>query len=183
MVTAFVALLRGINVGGRNPVAMPDLADCFRAAGFGDVGTYLQSGNVVFTAASGRADALEADVGRLLTARFGFDIPTVVRSREQFAGVIAAAPPDHGSDDRRSDVMFLKPPLTAQEVLAQMPELRADVDAVAPGPGVVYFSRDAKLATKTRIQRFMSMPVFQQITMRSWSTTTRLATLLAGLPE
>lgn len=181
--TAYVALLRGINVGGRNPVAMPDLAECFRGAGFGDVGTYLQSGNVVFSAARRPADALAADVEGLLTGRFGVDIPTVVRSREQLARIIAAAPPDHGSDDRRSDVMFLKPPLTAKAVLAQMPELRAGVDAVAPGPGVVYFSRDAQLATKTRIQRFMSMPVFQQITVRSWGTATRLAALLADLPD
>ena len=48
--SSFVALLRGINVGGKNLIRMPDLAECFRNAGYGDVRTYLQSGNVLFTA-------------------------------------------------------------------------------------------------------------------------------------
>jgi uncharacterized protein (DUF1697 family) len=63
-------------------------------------------------------------------------------------------------------------------VLAQLPELRESVDAVAPGPGAIYFSRVAARATKTRITRLMAMPLFQQMTMRSWRTTTRLLELL-----
>ena len=61
-----------------------------------------------------------------------------------------------------------------------MPELREGVDSVAPGPGAIYFSRVAAQATKTRITRLMSMPVFQQMTVRSWRTTTRLLELLDG---
>jgi len=55
-----------------------------------------------------------------------------------------------------------------------MPELREGVDSVAPGPGAVYFSRVAARATKTRIQQFMAMPIFQQMTVRTWRTCTRL---------
>ena len=91
---------------------------------------------------------------------------------------VAAAPPDHSSGALRSEVFFLKHPLTAREVLAQMPELREGVDAVAPGPGVVYFSRVAAEARRTRITRLMGMPVFRQMTVRSWRTTTRLLELL-----
>ena len=74
----------------------------------------------------------------------------------------------------RSDVFFLKGPLTAEEALAHLPELRGGVDSVAPGPGAIYFSRVAAKATKTRIQRFMAMPVFQQMTVRTWRTCTGL---------
>lgn len=175
---SFVALLRGINVGGKNLIGMPALADCFRSAGYEDVRTYLQSGNVLFTAHPGHGEDLEEALERRLRERFDMAIPVIVRSRDQFAATIAAAPPDHGSKQLRSEVFFLKHPLTAEEVLAQLPELREGVDSVAPGPGAVYFSRLAALATKTRITRLMTMPVFQQMTVRSWRTSTRLLELL-----
>lgn len=176
----FVALLRGINVGGRNPVAMPDLVDCLEAAGFADVRTHLASGNVLFSARGDRTSEakLEAAVETALRERFGFEIPTVVRSRDAFAATIEQAPADHGSDSLRSDVFFLKAPLTTAEVLAEMPELREGVDSIAPGPGALYFSRVKARATKSRIQKLMAMPVFTQMTVRSWKTATRLLELL-----
>ncbi len=173
-----VALLRGINVGGKNLIRMPALVECFSEAGYGPVKTVLQSGNILFTARPPSGLGLEAALERVLVERFEVPIMAVVRSRAEWAATIAAAPPDHGSKKLRSDVFFLKHPLTAGAVLEQMPELREGVDAVAAGPGAVYFSRVAAQATKTRITRFMSMPVFQQITVRSWGTTIRVMDLL-----
>jgi uncharacterized protein (DUF1697 family) len=178
---AFLALLRGINVGGKNLIAMPALAECFRESGYEDVRTYLQSGNVLFRGKPERGPKLEDALERMLQRQFDVPIPVVVRSREELAATIAAAPANHGSDQLRSEVFFLKHPLTAEEVLAQMPPLREGVDSVAPGPGACYFSRVAAQATKTRITRFMSMPIFQQMTVRSWRTTSRLATMLEEL--
>jgi len=176
---SFVALLRGINVGGKNLISMPDLAECFRGAGYSDVRTYLQSGNVLLTAHPGNGTSeLEDALERMLEQRFGVPIPTIVRSHDEFAATIASAPADLGSKELRSEVFFLKHPLTAEEVLAQLPELREGVDSVAPGPGAFYFSRVAALATKTRITRLMSLPIFQQMTVRSWRTSTRLLEML-----
>jgi uncharacterized protein (DUF1697 family) len=171
---SFVALLRGINVGGRNPIRMPELVACFRDAGYEDVSTYLQSGNVLFRAHGTKGPKLEAEVEASLEQRFGMPLVVVIRSRDELARTIEAAPADHGSPKLRSDVFFLKHPLTAEEALAEMPELREGVDAVAPGPGAIYFSRVAATATKTRIQRFMALPVLQQITVRTWRTSVRL---------
>jgi uncharacterized protein (DUF1697 family) len=177
MTGSYVALLRGINVGGRNPIRMPELVECFSDAGYGDVSTYLQSGNVLFSAGgSGRKSRpkLEGAVEAMLEERFGMPLLVVIRSRDELAQTIDAAPADHGSPKLRSDIFFLKHPLTAEEALAEMPELRDGVDAVAPGPGALYFSRVAATATKTRIQKFMAMPVFQQVTVRTWGTCTKL---------
>ena len=171
---SYVALLRGINVGGRNLIRMPDLADSFRDAGYGDVSTYLQSGNVLFSANRKKGPKLEAEVEAMLEERFGMPLLVVIRSRDELAQTIDAAPANHGSPKLRSDIFFLKHPLTAEEALAEMPELREDVDSVAPGPGAIYFSRVAARATKTRIQKFMAMPVFQQMTVRTWGTSIRL---------
>ena len=73
----YVALLRGINVGGRNKVPMADLREAFESAGYGDVGTYIQSGNVVFSASTSQA-ALEGALEPMLEARFG--VPLVLQT-------------------------------------------------------------------------------------------------------
>lgn len=175
---SFVALLRGINVGGKNLIRMPDLAACFRDDGYRDVRTYIQSGNVLFRADHTAGREIESALERTLEKRFDMPILVVIRSRDELAETVTAAPADHGSGDLRSDVIFLKHPLTAEEAHAQFPELRAGVDSVALGPGAIYFSRVAAQASKTRITRLMGLPVYQQMTIRSWRTTTRLLEML-----
>jgi len=173
-----VALLRGINVGGKNLLRMPDLAACFRDAGHRDVRTFIQSGNVLFTPDPAAGPELEDALERMLLERFHIPILVVVRSRGELAATIAAAPANHGSEKLRSDVFFLKHPLTAEAVYAQLPELRQGVDSVALGPGAIYFSRVAAQASKNRITRLMSMPVYRQMTVRNWRTTTRILEML-----
>jgi len=176
---SYLALLRGINVGGKNRIGMQELVDCFRTKGYGGVRTHLQSGNVLFAAESQNGAELEAELERHLRERFAIDIPVVVRSEDELAATVAAAPAGHGSEELRSEVFFLKRPLTVESVLAQLPELREGVDSIAPGPDALYFSRLAARATETRITRLMGMPIFQQMTVRSWRTTTRLLELIA----
>ncbi|TWD83117.1 uncharacterized protein (DUF1697 family) [Kribbella amoyensis] len=175
--TSYVALLRGINVGGRNPVGMPALVECFEESGYLNVRTHLQSGNVLFDTDLTDGLELEARLDGLLSERFGISIPTVVRSKDDLAGTVANAPDGHDSEELRSEVFFLKRPLTVEAAMQQMPELREGVDSITPGADVLYFSRVAAQARKTRITRFMSLPVFRQMTVRSWRTTTRLLEL------
>lgn len=176
--TAFVALLRGVNVGGKNLVAMSDVSACFKEAGHTNVRTHGQSGNVLFESEHAGGPALEREIEELLHQRFGIPILVVIRSDEQLAATVAEAPADHGSDRLRSEVFFLKHPLTADDAFARLPELRADVDSMAIGPEALYFSRVAAQATKTRVQRVLAMPMFQQMTVRTWRVTTRLLELL-----
>lgn len=178
--TSYVALLRGVNVGGRNAVRMPELVAYVQELGLAGATTLLQSGNVVFSAADTDPPTLEGLLSAALEERFGFAVPTLVRSHEELAATVAGAPAGHGSPDLRSEVFFLDRTLSAEEVVAGLPPLRDGVDAVASGPGAFYFSRVAALATKTRITRVMALPVFRSMTVRSWATTTRL---LARLDE
>ena len=177
---SYVALLRGINVGGKNLIRMPELAAAFADAGYGDVRTHQQSGNVLFTSKPVTSPKLEAAIEGMLEKRFGIPVLVLIRSRDELAKTIGDAPADHGSKELRSEVIFLKRPLTAAKVMGELPELREGVDAIAPGPGALYFSRVAARATKTRIQLLLAMPIFKQMTMRTWSTTTRLLELLDG---
>jgi uncharacterized protein (DUF1697 family) len=174
----YVALLRGINVGGKNMVSMKSLVECFSAAGYGDVRTYIQSGNVMFAADSSSSAELEDAIERMLQQRFDTEILTVVRSRDELAATIAAAPSDHGSEDLLSDVLFLKRPFTAAEAMVQLPELNENVDSIGPGPDALYFSRTVADSSKSRIDRLRSKRLSQRMTVRNWRTTKRLLELL-----
>jgi uncharacterized protein (DUF1697 family) len=92
-----VALLRGINVGGKHVVPMAKLVELFTRAGAASVRTYIQSGNVVFAAPIGRASTIVADVEAAIARTFGFPAPIVVRSADELAAIVAdpiLGPPD-----------------------------------------------------------------------------------------
>ncbi len=86
-----IVLLRGINVGGRNRVAMPALREALTDAGMSGVTTYLQSGNVVLDSRSS-ATELTAECERVIAERFGLDVAVVVRTRSQLAKVVEHDP-------------------------------------------------------------------------------------------
>ena len=174
----YVALLRGINVGGRNKVAMADLRQAFDDAGYAAVRTYIQSGNVLFESVGARR-SLEDDVERLLEERFGTPLVVVVRSRDQLRGIVERAPDGFGAAPGtfHSDVLFLKAPLTPRQAL-RVVQLREGVDEAWAGSGVVYFARRSALRTKSKMSSIVGTPEYQRMTIRSWATTTALLGLL-----
>jgi len=180
--TRYVALLRGINVGGRNPVPMTDLRDAFEDAGHGGVRTYIQSGNVLFASSAPRT-TLDADVEKMLERRFGYPLVVVVRSHSQLRSIVHQAPAGFGAkpQEYHSDAIFLRSPLTASKVM-KMLELRDGVDRAWPGSGVVYFERLSAERTKSRMSRIVGQPEYALMTIRSWATTTKLLDLLDGDP-
>jgi uncharacterized protein (DUF1697 family) len=178
-VTRYVALLRGINVGGKNLIRMPDLRACFEAGGFEDVTTYIQSGNVLFRTVRSSSAALADRIERMLTDRFGYPASVVLRSQAQMRAVVEGAPEGYGDDPAtyRYDVIFLKAPLIAREALRRVP-VRPDVDEVYAGRGVLYHSRLIARAAQSRLSRVVSMPIYQSMTIRNWNTTTRLLRMM-----
>jgi uncharacterized protein (DUF1697 family) len=175
-VARYVALLRGINLGPKRRVGMKELRAALEKAGYEDVGTLVQSGNVVLTSTSA-ARALERDLADLLAAEFGFDIPVVVRTRDELAQVIARDPfSDVADDPRRYQVTFL----SGKPVPSGVAELEgADVapeqvvvqgrEVYAWHPGGVGRSELAKLITDRRLG--------VQATARNWRTITKLLEL------
>ncbi len=175
-----MALLRGINVGGRNIVAMADLRAAFEAAGYGSVGTYIQSGNVVFES-DAPGEEKEGAIEGMLERRFGVPLVVVVRSHRELDRVVHQAPDRFGADPGtyHSDVIFLKAPLSSRQAMAVV-ELREGVDRAWPGDGVLYFSRVSGRRTQSRMGRIVGTPEYASMTIRNWNTTTRLLALLDG---
>jgi uncharacterized protein (DUF1697 family) len=174
----YVALLRGINVGGRNKVAMADLRAALADGGFEDVSTYIQSGNVLFRS-DAPAKSLEASIEGMLERRFGVPLVVVVRSHTQLRKVVTNAPRGFGTEPEtyHSDAVFLKAPLTAKQAMTVV-ELRDGVDQAWPGDGVVYFARLSAKRVQSRMGRMIGTPEYKQMTIRSWTTTTKLLDLL-----
>ena len=175
---AYVALLRGINVGGKNLIGMPALKAAFEAEGFDEVRTYIQSGNVLFTA-SGSSATLTTRVERTLSAGFGYEATVAVRSARQLRAIVDAAPEGFGVDREtfRSDVLFLMPPLTPARAIADVPR-REGVDRAWTGPGVLYFERLDARAAQSRLSKIVSLPIYRSLTIRNWATTCRLLEML-----
>jgi uncharacterized protein (DUF1697 family) len=173
----YLALLRGVNVGGKNLVKMADLRAAFEEMGFADVATYIASGNVMFRAPRQRRDELAAKIESELTGRFGIEIKVVLLTAAQLKAVVGGAPRGFGGGDHLSDVVFVRKPLTVKKAFALV-ELREGVDRAWPGSGVLYFSRLAARATSSRLNKLASVPEYKNMTIRSWSTTTKLLTLM-----
>jgi uncharacterized protein (DUF1697 family) len=178
-VNLYVALLRGINVGGSNLIRMPALKACFEADGFRDVSTYIQSGNVLFTAGPANQHALTAQIEDALAKTFPYRARVVVRSFEQVKAIVKGAPKGFGAKPAayRYDVIFLKEPLTADEALKSI-TAKPGVDRVFAGDGVVYFSRLISKATQSRLARVVGTPAYQNMTIRNWNTTAKLLELM-----
>ena len=178
---AYVALLRGINVGGKNIIKMADLRGAFEGMGFDDVQSYIQSGNVVFSARERSASALVEPIAAMLAETFGYSATLAVLSKAQLKKAVEGAPAGFGSEPKayRYDVLFLLPPLTSKQALAQIP-IKEGVDAKFEGKGVVYFTRLIARAGSSRLSRLTGMPIYQQMTIRNWNTTTKLLEMLGG---
>jgi uncharacterized protein (DUF1697 family) len=177
MAFQYLALLRGINVGGKNLVKMADLRAAFEAMGFADVATYIASGNVLFRAPRQRREALAAQIESDLTQRFGVELKVVLLTEAHLRDVVEGAPSGFGGDSHLWDVVFIRKPLTVKKAFGLI-ELREGVDRAWPGRGVLYFSRLAAKATNSRLNKVASLPEYKNMTIRNWSTTTKLLTLM-----
>ena len=177
--TKYVALLRGINVGGSNLIRMPALKVCFEAQGFRDVATFIQSGNVLFRAGRSNQHALTGKIEKALSKTFGYPARVVVRSVEQMKTIVEGAPQGFGARPTayRYDVIFLKHPLTADEAMRAMTP-RPGVDRVVAGNGVLYCSRLISKAAQSGLTRVVGTPAYQNMTIRNWNTTGKLIDLL-----
>jgi uncharacterized protein (DUF1697 family) len=175
----FVALLRGINLGARNRLAMADLRRLLEELGYADVRTHLQSGNAVFTAPTRSARQVERDVEGALSAH-GLPVRVLVRTAAQVRDVVAADPlGDRADDPARYMVIFLEKPVS-----------KAALDGLDPGkyePEVLVASGKHLylwLPRGTHASRLPALLSEQRLggatTMRNWRTVTALAEMARG---
>jgi uncharacterized protein (DUF1697 family) len=179
-VNSYVVLLRGINVGGKNKIPMPELKRCLEELGFEDVATYIQSGNVLL-----RSDRVAQTIGpaieTMLSKKFKLDsdlIRVLVLSHDKLRAIVTRKPKGFGEQPEKyySDAIFLMGIEAAQAMPVFKP--REGVDEVWPGDGVIYSQRLGALRTKSRLSAIVGTPAYKSMTIRNWNTTTKLLVLL-----
>ena len=171
-----VVLLRGINLGSRNRIAMPALREAFENAGFEDVQTYLQSGNVVLSSRAAPTTVARKAKG-LVADRFGLEIDVVVRTRDELAEVVRRNPLGKvAKDPKRYQVSFLdrKPGPKVVEELAAL--ATGDERLVADGREL-YAWHPAGVARSKLWAALAGRGLGVTATARNWTTVTKLLEL------
>src|SRR6188474_1057429 len=136
----FVALLRGINVGGNNMIRMSSLKASFEKMGFKDVTTYINSGNIIFRAKEGDARKLERNIERMLSKEYQLECKVVVRSFAEIANLVERLPKNWGGDERRRyNVMYLRHSIDSADVLDLL-EPKKDIEQVIYSAGTLLWS-------------------------------------------
>jgi uncharacterized protein (DUF1697 family) len=174
----YVALLRGINVGGNNIVKMEQLKACFEAGGFQQVMTYIQSGNVLFESDEENRASLTSAIEDTVSRTFNYSARIVIRSHAQMQKVVSEVPDDWKyRTDLRCNVAFIKEPVTASEVL-QAIHPKEGIDTVTIGEGVLYLSTLLSSLTQSALVKLVSKKIYQDMTIRNYTTTQKLLALM-----
>jgi uncharacterized protein (DUF1697 family) len=175
--TSYVALLRGINVGGKNKVPMAKLREVFATLGHEDVVTYIQSGNVVFTSTVKPVQAAR-DIATAISAVFGLRVPVIVRTRAELAKVITSNPYlKRGVDASKLHVTFLSDRPTAAAIKQLDPDRCPPDEFSVLGKEIFMFMPNGMGRTKLTIDYFEKR-LGTEGTARNWNTVNKLLDLM-----
>lgn len=168
-----IALLRAVNVGGRK-LPMAELRTLCGELGWEDVETYIQSGNIVFTA-PGEAGALEETLEKAIEERFGLDVPAMVRTAAQWAAYAAANPFPKAAEDEpnRLQVLVSKNAPRADAAERLMERARAG-EAVKAAGGALWFHFPAGIGTSKLTPAAIDKAAGSPSTGRNWRTVIKL---------
>lgn len=175
----YIALLRGINVGGNNKVPMAELRACIERAGLENVSTYINSGNVLFDCDETDAAVLVERCEHAIETRFGFAVRVSVISKEQLDTALEHAPRWWDSDpDSKHNALFVIAPATSEAVMAAVGEPKPEYEQVDSYGSVIFWSAPVKTFGRTRWSRIVTMPAYQDVTIRGANTAKKLRELV-----
>lgn len=174
----YIAFLRGINVGGNNKIAMSELKDLFKQHGFQDVLTYINSGNIIFSSEETDILRLNEICETLLLEQFKLKIPVVVLSHAELMTAVDHAPLwwDQDKDSKHNAIIVL-PPLTAEEVMKGVGDIKPEYEKVDYFGRVIFWSAPVETFSKTRWSKVVGSKVYDQITIRNANTVKKVVAL------
>jgi uncharacterized protein (DUF1697 family) len=168
-----VVLLRGINLGPNKRVPMAELRELFKGAGFEDVRTYVQSGNVVFSSDASPVELAERSE-RLIAERFGFEVPVVARTRDELAQVVERNPlGDVAENPKRYQVSFLSAELD-DAVLERLAAAAAPTERFVADGRELYAWHPEGVARSKLWTQLAGAGLGVKATARNWTTVETL---------
>jgi uncharacterized protein (DUF1697 family) len=176
----YAALLRGINVGGKNLLPMKDLIQLFVAAGCDEVSTYIQSGNVLFSAPAKVTRTLPAVIGEAISKRFGFSIPVILRSAEELGHVASKNPfLAKDADPAALHVSFLADAPEAARARKLDPKRSPPDELIVKGKEV-YLHLPNGMGRTRLTNAYLDSTLGTVSTARNWRTVLKLVELAQG---
>jgi uncharacterized protein (DUF1697 family) len=179
----FVALLRGVNVGGNNMISMSALKSSFEKMGFAHVTTYINSGNIIFKTKEKDARKLERKLEEMLSRDYKLDSKVVLRSLSEMERLVNDLPQNWNGDSRwRYNVIFLRHTIDSEKILAELPA-KSDLEEVVYRPGTLLWSAQITELNRTMLPKLSSRKFFQDMTVRNLNTTKKLCALMKKIDE
>lgn len=176
----YVALLRGINVGGNNMVSMKALKASFERLGFEDVSTYINSGNVLFRSSETDARMLERQIDSMLAKEYKLKPRTVVRSHGEMARLLktmAKTWTPKPDPELRCNVIFLRHEIDSRTLLKEL-QIKPEIEAVVYCPGTLLWSAQLSALTRSAMLKLASRPIYKEMTIRNPNTATKVFALM-----
>lgn len=173
----YIALLRGINISGKNKVSMPLLKMTFENMGFFNVSTYINSGNVLFSSENKDISEMSLRCKAGIAETFLLDIPIVILSLKELSEALDHAPAwwDMKSDEEViHQAIFLIPPVTTEEVHKAVGEAKPEYEQVADYKNVIFWSAPRATLSKTRWYKIAGSCVNNKVTIRNAATIKKL---------
>ena len=173
----YIAFLRGININGKNKVPMAELKQGFEKLDFGDVKTYLNSGNVIFSNDEEDAKKFTNQIEVMIKNRFGLDIPVFIILKEELDNILHNAPDWWGNGDNEiyDNLIFIMPPATSAEVYSEIGEPKADLEKIKVYKDVIFWSFSRKDYQKTNWwSKTASSAISSKLTIRTANTVRRV---------
>lgn len=177
----YVALLRGINVGGRNKIDMKLLKKSFEEVGMNSVVTYINSGNIIFTVEGQSKTKISHILEDAILTNFGLSIKVLVRSLDDIKRVIHSLPESWTNDQQmRSDVLFLWEDIDDESVTEKL-IIKPKIETVIYVSGAILWSIHRKNATKSGMNKLIGTKIYQQMTIRNVNTTRKIYELMQAV--
>jgi len=173
----YVALLRGINISGKNKVPMAELKKVFEKLDFEKVKTYLNSGNVVFSSDEDSIEKLTKLIEKAIKNKFGFDIPVFVISKDKLEDILHNAPDWWGNDKKEiyDNLIFIMPPVTFSDVYNEIGEPKEELEKIEDYKEVVFWSFSRKDYQKTNWwSKTASTNISTKLTIRTANTVRKI---------
>lgn len=174
----YVALLRGINVGGKNKMAMPRLKRTFEEVGLTDVTTYINSGNVIFKDSRRKPATIISALEKAIEQDFGFQIKLLIRDLAAIRKTIKALPDSWTNDNSmKCDVMFLWDGFDRKDILDDL-KIKPDIEDVVYVPGAIIWRVDRPNVTRSGMIKLVGTELYKGMTIRNCNTVRKLAELM-----
>ncbi|HLT24046.1 MAG TPA: DUF1697 domain-containing protein [Ignavibacteria bacterium] len=175
----YIAFLRGINVGGSKKIIMKELAAAFTDAGYEDVKTYIQSGNVLFSTVKKSPSSLEKDASALIKKSFGHDVEIMVRTGKEMNDIIKAAPFKKKDIDsgKLLYITMLKEKLTVENVKL-LKSLTNPQEIFHYHNKEIYTIRDPKVSYDKAVLGTFDKKLKVSTTTRNWNVMNKLNELI-----